>query len=185
VTQEFYNVFAIRLNGDLSVFNIFTVNSPPPPTDWRRQSLNRTDAKVPKKIPVPGVGGVAPLLKLDRRQGSVTNAKTAVRGVGGVYCRVTWIFNFFDNDFTLKWWGAGPWSPTPRNWSLPRNDQGPTFLGTGLIVILQKASWLGPRPPNLAPSVLKQAVWFSRLDKKKTVKNHRFTVSDILLTNTT
>ena len=25
----------------------------------------------------------APVLKLDRRQGSVTNAKTAVRGVGG------------------------------------------------------------------------------------------------------
>ena len=30
-------------------------------------------------------GGVAPVLKLDRRQGSVTNAKTPVRG-GGVYC---------------------------------------------------------------------------------------------------
>ena len=28
-------------------------------------------------------GGVAPVLKLDRRQGSVTNAKTPVRGGGG------------------------------------------------------------------------------------------------------
>ena len=182
MTQEFYNVFAIRLNGDLSVFNIFTVNSPPPPTDWRRQSLNMTS---PKKSRYPGWREWRHCLNWTDAKVRWRTQKRQSVAWGGVYCRVTWIFNFFDNDFTLKWWGGGPWSPTPRNWSLPRNDQGPTFLGTGLIVILQKASWLGPRPPNLAPSVLKQAVWFSRLDKKKTVKNHRFTVSDILLTNTT
>jgi hypothetical protein len=37
-----------------------------------------------KKIPVPG-GGVAPVLKLDRCQGSVTNAKTPIRGGEGEF----------------------------------------------------------------------------------------------------
>ena len=32
-------------------------------------------------------GEVAPVLKLDRRQGSVTNAKTSVRGGGGIDCK--------------------------------------------------------------------------------------------------
>ena len=79
MTQEFYNVFAIRLNGDLSVFQYFY--SELPPSHGLAAPVFKYD--IPKKIPVPGVEGVAPLLKLDRRQGSVTNAKTAVRGVGG------------------------------------------------------------------------------------------------------
>ena len=71
-------------------FNVSLVYSklPPPSTDCRRQCLNRTDAKVVS--PPPGGifgGGVAPVLKLDRRQGSVTNAKTSVRWGGGVCCR--------------------------------------------------------------------------------------------------
>ena len=80
----------IILCTNFGIFLIFpTVNSLHLPKDWRRHSQNKTGAGVLdllgppiySKLPPPS-GLSATVLKSDRLQGSVTNAKKSVRGGG-------------------------------------------------------------------------------------------------------
>ena len=96
-----------------------SIFSPPPPQAPRKKitlqtpphglsatvlKSDRRQGCLPPPHPRGGFlgGGVAPVLKLDRRQGSVTNAKTSVRGGGEFAVRCLYGVLFYNTNLSLS-----------------------------------------------------------------------------------